>query len=69
MQKNELLDIFERFGKIVDYHLKDDFAFLEYKYIDNAENAYHQLNHTYIKGKKIYIEEARPEKSRNKQSD
>lgn len=67
--KREFLKIFERYGKVVDYHMKDGFAFLEYKYLPQAERAKDQLDGTTHRGMKLQISEARPEKTSKRISD
>lgn len=51
---------FQEYGEIVDVLLKDDFAFIEYRFPVQAQRALKMMNGAVFNGNKIIIEAARP---------
>lgn len=60
IKRKELLEMFAKYGEIVDILMKEEFAFIEYIKADSAVNAIKELNGKYINNSRIVVEEARP---------
>ena len=60
IKRKELLEMFAKYGEIVDILMKDDFAFIEYIKPESALLSIKELNGKYINNVRIVVEEARP---------
>ena len=60
VKRKELLDMFAKFGEIVDILMKEDFAFVEYIKPEAAQQAIKELNGKMVGSARIVVEEARP---------
>lgn len=60
VKRKELLEMFARYGEIVDLLMKDDFAFIEYIKPQSAHQAIKEMNGKTIGTVRIVVEEARP---------
>lgn len=60
VKKHDQLEMFKKYGDIVEIMMKDDFAFIEYAHIHSASKALGELNGGRLAGQKIQVEEARP---------
>ena len=60
IKRKELLEMFAKYGEIVDILMKEEFAFIEYIKPESANNAIKELNGKYINNVRIVVEEARP---------
>lgn len=54
------MQLFSKYGEIVEIMMKDDFAFVEYSHMHSAAKALNELNGARLGGQKIQVEEARP---------
>lgn len=59
------MNVFKKFGDILDVLRKDDFAFIEYKDANSAKNAIKNMNNIPVNGKNLLVEEARPKEAVN----
>lgn len=60
VKRKELLDMFAKYGEIVDILMKEDFAFVEYIKPEAAQQAIKELNGKCVGSARIVVEEARP---------
>ncbi|KRX04339.1 hypothetical protein PPERSA_03579 [Pseudocohnilembus persalinus] len=58
--QKDILQIFKKYGKIVDHLIKDEFSFIEFANIYDAEKALQELDGTKIKGQRILVQESKP---------
>lgn len=73
MSEAQLRELFERFGELVSCKLIIDpetkrskgFGFVEFVSKDDAEEAMEQLNNSDVQGKKLVVNEARPQEKKN----
>lgn len=63
-EKQEIYDLFAPFGKIklIVFVGKKGFCFVEYFNKEDADKAKEALNGTELRGRELYIENARPKK-------
>lgn len=60
VKRKQLLDMFARYGEIVDILMKDNYAFVEYIKPQSAMQAIKEMNGKSIGNARIVVEEARP---------
>lgn len=62
MKKNDILDLFSKYGEIVDLLMKEDFAFIEYQKSESAQLAIKEMNGYLVPGTQVrlVVEGARP---------
>lgn len=60
VKRKELVEMFVKYGDIVDILMKEDFAFVEYIKPEAAQQAIKELNGRHIGSARIVVEEARP---------
>ena len=60
VKRKNLLEMFARYGDIVDILMKDDFAFIEYIKPESALQSIKEMNGKTIGNVRIVVEEARP---------
>ena len=60
VKKHDLIEMFKKYGDIVEIMMKDDFAFVEFAHIHSAAKALGELNGARLQNQKIQVEEARP---------
>jgi len=60
VSQNDLVNLFSKYGEIIDILMKDDFAFLEFANSKQAQNALKELNGYSIGGSRLVVEAARP---------
>jgi len=66
VKRKELLELFARYGEIVDILMKDDFAFIEYIKPQSAHQAIKEMNGKTMGSVRIVVEEARPRQEEGK---
>lgn len=67
-RKNELLDIFEKYGNIVDSMFKEDYGFIEYENLEDAAVAMHELDGFEVRGGRMVVEESKPRQNDQKKN-
>lgn len=62
IKRNELVELFGKYGEILDILIKDDFAFIEFKNTESAQIAIKEMNGYQIPDSqtRLVVEEARP---------
>lgn len=60
VRKHDVVQLFGKYGDIIEIMMKDDFAFVEYAHMHSAAKALNELNGARMGGQKIQVEEARP---------
>jgi len=60
VRKHDIVQLFAKYGDIIEIMMKDDFAFVEYAHMHSAAKALNELNGTKLGGQRIQVEEARP---------
>lgn len=60
VRKHDIIELFGKYGDIIEIMMKDDFAFVEYSHIHSAAKALNELNGAKLGPQKIQVEEARP---------
>lgn len=60
VRKHDIIELFGKYGDIIEIMMKDDFAFVEYAHIQSAAKALNELNGQRLGPQKIQVEEARP---------
>lgn len=62
IKKKQIVELFGKYGEIVDILMKEDFAFIEFVKIDSAQTAIKEMNGFQIEGSnaRLVVEEARP---------
>lgn len=60
VRKHDIVQLFAKYGDIIEIMMKDDFAFVEYAHMHSAAKALNELNGARLGGQKIQVEEARP---------
>jgi|UniRef100_A0A7C4U9P2 RNA recognition motif-containing protein len=66
--KEQLEGLFSKFGEVKNVNLFEGkgFGFVEMASIQDAENAMNSLNNTEFEGRTIRVEEARPQRKRER---
>lgn len=62
IKKKEIVELFGKYGEIVDILMKEEFAFIEYVKSESAQIAIKEMNGFQIEGStaRLVVEEARP---------